>query len=142
VARLVAVAYFEGHSVSNDTFRAKIAAALNESYKHRSVEGVACVGCGGTKGLLAMHVLKFAQSESDPLPPGFVPMSASGGTVRGAFPVCNTCVPACPKCGLPEVNSTIRAIRAQLGSQLPNAGSVLMLGNGVCKHFKFLGIRF
>ena len=93
-------------------------------------------------GLLAMHVLKFAQSESDPLPPGFVPMSASGGTVRGAFPVCNTCVPACPKCCLPEVNSTVRAIHARLGSQLPNAGAVLMLGNGVCKHFKFLGIRF
>ena len=138
----VVVSHFEGRSMSNDSYRAKIAAALTESYKHRLVEGAACIGCGGSKVRLAMHVLKFAQSDSDPLPTGFVPMSASGGTVRGAFPVCDSCAPACPKCDLPELNSTVRSIHAQLDLKLRNPGAVLMLGNGVCKHVKFLGIRF
>jgi hypothetical protein len=125
----------------DDATRAKLASALNDSFKHRAVDGAVCAVCGQPSDRLAMHVLKYAQSQSAPLPAGFVPMSASGGTIRGAFPVCDQCAPACPKCGLPELTKNVRAAHQRLTQQLHSSDSPLMYGNGICKHAKLLGFR-
>jgi hypothetical protein len=125
----------------DESARAKLASALNDSYKHRAVNGAVCAACGQTSDRLAMHVLKYAQSQSAPLPAGFVPMSASAGTIRGAFPVCDRCAPACPKCDLPELTKKVRAVHQRLTQQLHSSDSSLLYGNGICKHAKLLGFR-
>lgn len=120
-------------------FRGAIAAGLNESFKHRHVDGFACAICGAKNRKLALHVIKYAQAESDPLPAGVVPQSASMGTIRGGFGLCDSCAPACPKCQLPVPNKKVRAFYQATHSKLHSESSPVLWGNGTCQHMWLFG---
>ena len=120
-------------------WRGTIANALNESYKHRELRDVACALCGSRSKPLALHVISYAQDETAPLPPGFVPQSASRGTIRGAFPVCSTCAPPCAKCQLPIVTASVKAGFQRLYDTLDSEDSPVMWGNGRCEHLRLFG---
>jgi hypothetical protein len=106
---------------------------LLKSFKHRSTNDQCCAICGATEKPLAFHVLQYAQSEQENLPDAFVPMSASRGTIRGCFPVCDTCAPPCRKCGLPIVTKRVRVFYNRTCANLPKKTHSLLYGNGVCK---------
>jgi hypothetical protein len=67
--------------------------ALMNSYKHRSSPDTSCAACGEANHTFAFHLIDYSIRSSEPLPPGFVAMSASGGITRGTFPFCNSSLP-------------------------------------------------
>lgn len=105
---------------------------LLESYKHRLEEKIGCVGCGRHGVPVALHVLEFYHEDTKVTPPWFVPMSRSRGTTRGSAPLCNSCCPACKKCGLPIATLWTGKFLKALRARYP-AVSVTS-GNGLCKH--------
>lgn len=118
------------------SFRDELRSALIESFKHRACPDEACAICAGRSAPLAFHVFEYAQPETDPCPPGFVAMSSSRGTLRGTFPVCKNCAPACSKCGLPIKTGSVRSFYRARVRTLNNDEQVLLFGNGLClKHF-------
>jgi|GEM_PF-4394924 len=109
--------------------------ALKQSWMHRAPDGNACAVCGTDQRPLAYHVMQYAQDEATPLPEGFVPMSASRGTIRGNFPVCDECAPACDRCNLPIVTDGVKATYDNLSQRLHSEDTPLMWGNGICTHY-------
>lgn len=123
----------------DDSMRQQIATALEESYMHRPSEGDICSICNRERVNLAYHVIEYAQDESLEYPPQFVPMSASYGTVRGCFPVCDQCAPACEKCKLPVATKEIRQLYEVMKRRLDTPDSPLSWGNGRCEHIRVFG---
>ncbi len=81
--------------------REQLRQELLDSYKHRIEKDCACAICGKANVPLAFHMLEASFNEGDNLPESFVPMSASRGRIRGSYPICTSCAPACKKCQLP-----------------------------------------
>jgi hypothetical protein len=98
---------------------------LLESFKPRISEDSACALCGKTNAPLAFHMLESSYNEGDNLPKSFVPMSASRGRVRGSFPICTSCAPACKKCQLPIPTEKVLELGHMLHAKT---------GNGICQH--------
>ena len=119
--------------------RQSIAAGLEESFKHRVISDVSCAMCGGKQRAVGMHVIKYAQSESDSLPDGFVPQSASYGTIRGGFPLCDSCAPACPKCRMPVPTKKVKVFFDDLKNKFQTQHTSLLWGNGKCSHLWLFG---
>ncbi len=105
---------------------------LAQDYKHKHVDDARCITCGRSDLPVALHVIEFYQPESAQLPPLFVPMSASRGTLRGSIPVCSACCPPCGTCLLPVVTPWIRRVVAALVAQ--HSGVGVSVGNGYCRH--------
>jgi len=82
-------------------FRDQLRQGLLDSYKHRIEKDCACAICGKANAPLAFHMLESSFNEGEKLPQSFVPMSSSRGRVRGSYPICTCCAPACKKCQLP-----------------------------------------
>ena len=116
-----------------------IRSVLVNSYKHRTSPGTACAACGATNRPCAFHLVEYAQPSGRSVPPRFVAMSESGGTIRGAFVFCDRCAPACRKCELPRVSGRIRAVFKGLRKSLDSSETCLQWGSGRCEHFHFLG---
>jgi hypothetical protein len=110
--------------------------ALEESYRHRSVEGERCALCRSLEVPLAMHVIEFAQPEDEPLLlETMIPMSRSRGSVRGSLGLCEICAPPCGRCQLPIVSKNVLDFLAKLDALRPNSRDYYFgLGNGVCEH--------
>ena len=107
---------------------------LKEAWKHRESQGNVCIVCGASGKALAHHVMQYAQDKAASLPDGFVPMSASFSTIRGNFPVCDDCAPACDQCGLPIVTDKVKLTFDDLHDHLDSEESPLLWGNGICSH--------
>ena len=114
--------------------------ALAQSYKHRRVDGIACAACGAKDHCVALHVVEYAQPAERPLPDRFVPQSASYGTLRGAFAFCDSCAPACKKCGLPRVTARVKTTFKSLRDTLDSDDTPLHWGVGRCEHAHLFGI--
>jgi len=123
-----------------EDFRAKLAAGLQESFMHREIDGESCAICGAANKKLALHIVKYAQGENDPLPDGFIPQSSSFGTIRGGFGICDSCAPACPKCQLPRPTKVVREFFDNKHSELHSGDSPVLWGNGKCQHIWLFGI--
>lgn len=108
--------------------------ALKKSWRHRESEGNVCAVCGSSSRPLAHSIIRYAQDEDAPLPDRFVPMSASFGTIRGNFPICNGCAPACDQCGLPIVTDKVLLLYGKLNDDLHSEESPILWGNGICEH--------
>ncbi len=113
-------------------FRDKLRQGLLESYKHRTIDACHCSLCGKANTPLAFHMLEASFDEGAKLPTSFVPMSASRGRIRGSYPICNSCAPACKKCQLPVPTEKVM----EHGHKL-NANT----GNGICQHIQ-IGLLF
>ena len=125
--------------IMQNDWRSSMRDSLNEAYKHRLMDDTACAICGKSDRPLAMHLIGYAQSETDPLPSGFVPQSASYGTIRGGFPVCDSCAPACSKCDMPIATSSVKEFYQQLQKDLHSSDSPVAWGNGKCEHLRLFG---
>ena len=102
---------------------------LMQSYLHRPAEGGAkCALCGEGGRPLAFHMLECSIAEGSQFPPGFVPMSASRGRVRGCYPICNRCAPACSRCRLSVPTEPVLELGHKKGAST---------GNGVCQHIQW-----
>ena len=117
--------------------RQSLAAGIEESFKHRVISDVSCAMCGATERAVAMHVVKYAQSESGSLPAGFVPQSASYSTIRGGFPLCDTCAPACPKCQLPVPTKKVKAFYDDLKTNLHSQDTPVLWEMGNASTFGY-----
>lgn len=113
-------------------FREQLRQGLLDSYKYRLEKNCSCAICEKTNIPLAFHMLEASFNEGDNLPKSFVPMSSSRGRVRGSYPICSSCVPACKKCQLPMPTEKVM----ELGHKL-NA----ITGNGLCQHIQ-IGLLF
>ena len=113
-------------------FRDQLRQGLLDSYKHRSEKDCVCAICGKTNTPLAFHMLEASFNEEDNLPKSFVPMSSSRGRVRGSYPICSSCAPACKKCQLPIPTEKVM----ELGHKLH-----VKTGNGICQHVQ-IGLLF
>jgi hypothetical protein len=115
-------------------FRDVIRSSLIESFKHRLPNAeTACAACGVRNNPLAFHVYQYAQPKDAPFLDGFVPMSASGETLRGTFPLCEKCAPPCRWCGLPTMTNQVRVLFKAVTARLPDPDEyVLLYGNGRC----------
>ncbi len=118
----------------NEKDRLALVKSLKESFLHRYVEDIPCAICGRLDLKLATHVIQYAQPQNKSLPTGFLPMSASGGTIRDCFPICEKCAPPYKKCGLPlptrKVKDFLKTKRVELSGDI-----ALYYGNGVCREF-------
>jgi hypothetical protein len=98
---------------------------LQKDFMHRISGDTSCAVCGANSRPLAFHMLRKSYSQNTSTPKGFAAISMSMGSVRGAFPVCNQCAPACSRCGLPIPTEKVlefgKSVRANVG-------------NGVCRH--------
>jgi hypothetical protein len=110
------------------TWRNELKDGLTASYKHRDGEGSACAICGNTSRPLAFHVLGDTFDETSNIPDIFVPMSSSMGKVKGSYPICNYCAPACKKCGLPLPTEKVLEYGHNLSAKP---------GLGLCAHIKW-----
>lgn len=108
-------------------FRNQLRKDLFESYKHRIIKDCACTICERADTPLAFHILETSFGEGETLPSSFVPMSASRGRVRGSYPICDSCAPACKKCQLPIPTEKIMELGFKLHAQT---------GNGICQHIQ------
>ena len=99
---------------------------LNKDYMHRMSDDTACAVCDARLRPLAFHMLQKSYPQNISTPKGFVATSMSMGSVRGAFPVCNQCAPACSRCGLPIPTEKALEFAKHVGANV---------GNGVCSHF-------
>ena len=116
------------HGGDMSNLREELRQGLIASYKHRQASGAQCALCGDHSRPLAFHILEASFPEGSSTPAGFVPMSASMGRLRGSYPICSKCAPACKKCGLPI--PTEKAL--ELGHKLKAA-----TGNGICQDMQF-----
>lgn len=106
-----------------------IAGQLKKDFMHRVSEDCSCAVCGAASRPLAFHVLHRSYAQNASTPKGFVPMSMSMGAVRGSFPVCDGCAPACSNCGLPIATERVLEFGKSVGANT---------GNGVCsQHIHF-----
>lgn len=110
-----------------------IAQQLKNDFMHRASNDYSCAVCGSVSHPLAFHVLQRSYSQGTTTPKGFVAMSMSMGAVRGAFPVCNRCAPACSSCGLPIATEQALEFGNSLGANT---------GNGVCRQHIHFGEFF
>jgi hypothetical protein len=110
--------------------------ALEESYRHRLVEGARCALCGSRRVPLAMHVIEFAQPDDQPLLlETMIPMSRSRGSIRGSLGLCDTCAPPCEQCQLPVISKNVLDLLVRLEALRSNSRDYYFgLGNGVCEH--------
>jgi hypothetical protein len=102
-----------------------IAGQLKKDFMHRVSDDTSCAVCGANLRPLAFHTLQKSYSQNSNTPKGFVPVAMSMGSVRGAFPVCNQCAPACSRCGLPIPTEKTLEFGKSVGANV---------GNGVCRH--------
>ena len=106
-----------------------IAQQLRKDFMHRASDDSSCVICGSSTRPLAFHILERSYSQGVITPTGFVAMSMSMGAVRGAFPICDRCAPACGSCGLPIATERALEFGKSVGAST---------GNGVCRqHMHF-----
>ena len=113
-----------------------IAQQLKRDFMHRMGKDCSCAVCGDNTRPLAFHMLEKSYSLSANTQKGFVAMSLSRGSQRGAFPVCNQCAPACSRCALPIQTEKILEFGKYVGANV---------GNGVCRHmhlFEFMRAIF
>lgn len=103
--------------------REQLRSGLQDSYRHRDVQGAACALCGREQVPLALHVLEVSVRANSPTPPGFLAMSESRGRVLGSYPVCRSCAPACKQCQLPVPREKVLEFGHQRDAQT---------GRGVC----------
>tara|TARA_R110002095_G_scaffold66742_4_gene56661 strand:+ start:872 stop:1273 length:402 start_codon:yes stop_codon:yes gene_type:complete len=113
-------------------YREQIRQGLLDSYKHRVESNCGCAVCGNTTKPLAFHMLETAFNEADALPSIFTAMSSSRGRIRGSYPICNSCAPACKKCQLPIPTEKVMELGHKLSAHT---------GSGICKDIKF-GLLF
>jgi hypothetical protein len=113
-------------------FRDQLRQSLLDSYKHKIEKDCACAMCGKTNTPLAFHMLEASFNEGEKLPKSFVPMSSSRGRVRGSYPICSSCAPACKKCQLPIPTEKIMELRMTLHAKT---------ANGICQHVH-MGLLF
>lgn len=106
-----------------------IAQQLKKDFMHRVSDDSSCAVCGANLRPLAFHMLRKSYSQNASTPKGFVAISMSMGSVRGAFPVCNQCAPACPRCGLPIPTEKTLEFGESVGANV---------GNGVCRHIQIV----
>jgi len=111
----------------NNHDREKIRQALLDSYKHRIEKDCACALCGKENIPLAFHILESSFDEGSKMPLFFVPMSSSRGRVRGSYPICNSCAPACNKCQLPIPTDKVMEFGYKLRVET---------ANGICQHIQ------
>ncbi len=107
-----------------------LAQQLKKDFMHRMSDDCSCAVCGAPSLPLAFHVLQRSYSQNTSTPKGFVPMSMSMGAVRGAFPVCNQCAPACSSCELPIATERVLEFGKSVNANI---------GNGVCRQHIHLG---
>ena len=98
---------------------------MMKDFKHRSSDDTSCAVCGANLRPLAFQMLQKTYSQDAGTPKGFVATAMSMGSVRGAFPVCNQCAPACSRCGLPIPTEKTLEFGKTVGA---------VIGNGVCRH--------
>ena len=124
------------HSMSIKEARAVLAKRLHEATLHKQHDDLYCAICGKKGGNLALSVIKYTQDRNAPFPQYFVPQSASGGIVRGCFPVCDRCAPPCKKCNLPRYTDKIKKLMEEKKKEL-HGDYTLMLSYGVCNHIQW-----
>ena len=112
--------------------REQLRQGLLDSYKHRIEKDCACAICGKANTPLAFHMLEASFNEGDKLPQSFIPMSSSRGRVRGSYPICISCAPACNKCQLPIPTEKVMELGYKLHAQT---------ANGICQHVQ-IGLLF
>lgn len=100
-----------------------IAQRLRSAFMHRMSKDISCARCGDNSRPVAFHILEKWYSPNAATPKGFVPMSASLGTVRGSFPICDRCAPPCSKCYLPVPSERVIEFGLSIGANI---------GNGLC----------
>lgn len=106
-----------------------IAIQLQKDFMHRTSDDCSCAVCGDGSKPLAFHVLQKSYTQGNEPPKGFVPMSMSMGAVRGVFPVCTNCAPACSSCKLPIATERVLEFGKTVDAKT---------GNGICrKHIHF-----
>ena len=110
-----------------------IAQQLKKDFMHRVSDDCSCAVCGATSRPLAFHVLQRSYSQSTSTPKGFVAMSMSMDAVRGTFPVCNHCSPACSSCELPIATERVLEFGKSVDANT---------GNGVCRQHIHFGEFF
>lgn len=92
-----------------------------------------CIGCGDPADPAELSILRYAGPDTGPYPHGFVPQSASGGTIRGGLAVCRACLPApCSTCGRPDPNPALRSGAANLIAAHPEPDEYLRWGGDIC----------
>ena len=111
--------------------RQELRAALIESYKARTVDGVHCGLCGADSRPTAFHVCDFYQSDLSPRLPCVLIGENSIGR-RWSLPVCNVCAPPCRACQLPILTGWIRSAVSEL--QTVAWAAKAKIGLGVCSH--------
>ncbi|SEJ86441.1 hypothetical protein SAMN05216201_12312 [Pseudomonas linyingensis] len=110
----------------------EIAHDPKNALKHQVSDGCACAMCGATDRPLAFHVLERDYPKDDVAAQGFLVLSMTVDALRGSFPLCDRCAPACPKCGLPVETEQVLAFQNSVGAKL---------GKGVCPQHEGLGQR-
>ncbi|MCM2331741.1 hypothetical protein SAMN05216229_11253 [Geopseudomonas sagittaria] len=110
----------------------EIAHDPKNALKHQVSDGCACAMCGATDRPLAFHVLERAYPKDDTPAKGFLVMSMTVDALRGVFPLCDQCAPACSLCRLPVETDQVRAFKRSVGADN---------GKGVCPQHKGIGGR-
>lgn len=113
--------------------REKLRQALLQSYLPREMSGQLCFLCGKWGALLSPHLIEYYHDSKYRQPAGLVPTSEARGRVRGFVPVCVSCAPRCPKCGLPIRTNWVNRTIAQLQRSAPHLA--VKPGLGSCRHF-------
>ena len=108
--------------------------ALIEAYKPRILDGNhPCCICGKVGKPMSFHALEYSQYDYLPHPIYFIPMSGSGGRLRGSFPICTSCAKPCKKCGLAIKSEKFEEKYIELSNEYEGVRP----GNGTCDHFHF-----
>jgi hypothetical protein len=118
--------------------REQLRQELLEAYKFRHVKDASCIVCGTSRVEFAMHLVEFSQSESQPIPKGFIPMSSSYGSIRGSLPICGDCAPKCSKCELPIVTRWL----VKKVKELRKTHTGIRPGCGQCEHLYWWKLFF
>jgi hypothetical protein len=118
--------------MANTDWRSGIREQLLKESEHKDMPGKSCTRCGKSGRPMAFHIFQCATTESVTPPVWFIPVSASGGTLRGRTPICDRCAPPCKKCRQPIPTKRVLSMKSRLLAELP-PGSVVLVGNGICK---------
>jgi hypothetical protein len=108
--------------------------ALVDSYRPRIVNDATCICCKRKNIAVYLHAIEYYQDEDKELPDYFFPMSASGGIVRGCFPICIDCARPCSKCGLAMRTEKLEESYLELKRKY---GSGVVGGIGLDEHMHF-----
>jgi hypothetical protein len=127
--------------MAKDDWRAGIREQLLKESEHQQMPGKTCTRCRKSGRPMAFQMFQCAMPEKATPPTWFVAVSASGGTLRGRTPICNRCAPACKKCRQPIPTKRVLSMKDRLLSELP-PGSVVLVGNGICKDHMHLSAIF